>query len=264
MKRAVQKITKLNELKCFRCGKSFPSHGHILNHNQYDKSCKLQTFRALSEERSTHVSDFEHCTWEAYSTATAEDDEGNSSSRYDFCDLGDSEFVHVLGILSLKGHDNDYTFFLIVADMCLCEQQSTSFPNDLYTYKTALSINGRARRKLTKSPIISCINIDTVVAPCCFTKLDPKPTEEEASVLTNIFVLFNIKYCDRSGWHSTTKADGINTIAGGRIKLLDDDQITHIVRAYNHNEDTTNQQEEDDDEEEQEEDTTGNEQDDDD
>jgi hypothetical protein len=189
----------------------------------------------------------------------AEDDEGYSSSRYDFCDLGESEFVHVLGILSFKGHDNDYTFYVIVADMCLCEQQSISFPNDLYTYKTALSINGRARRKLTKSPIISCINIDTVVAPCCFTKLNPKPTEEEASVLSNIFVSFNIKYCDRSGWHSTTKADGINTIAGGRIKLFDDDIITYIARVYN-NEDTK-QQEEDDDEDDEEEDT-GNEQDD--
>jgi hypothetical protein len=112
----------------------------------------------------------------------------------------------------------------------------------------------------TQSPIISCINIDTVVAPCCFTKLNPKPTEEEASVLTNIFVLFNIKYCDRSGWHSTTKADGINTIAGGRIKLLDDDLITYMVRACNN--DNTKQHEDDDDDDDEEEDT-GNEQDDD-
>ena len=106
-----------------------------------------------------------------------------------------------------------------------------------------------ARRKLTKSPIISCINIDTVVAPCCFTKLNLKPTGEDASVLSNIFVLFHIKYFDRSGWHSTTKTDGIDTIADGRIKLLNDDEITIMVRV-NNNEDTRNdQQEEDDDEE---------------
>ena len=59
--------------------------------------------------------------------SNAEEDEGNSSSRYDFCDLGESDFVHVLGILSFKGHDNEFTFYLIVADMCLCEQQSPRF-----------------------------------------------------------------------------------------------------------------------------------------
>ena len=73
IKREVQKITKLNEWKCFSCGNSFPSRQHLLNHNQFEKSCKLKTFRPLSEERSTKESDFGHFTWEDYNTASAED-----------------------------------------------------------------------------------------------------------------------------------------------------------------------------------------------
>ena len=176
----------------------------------------------------------------------AEGEKQDLSSRYDFCDLGESDFVHILALLSFKGHDNDISFFLLVADMCLSEKQSTSFPNDLYTYKTVQSLIRRSRgtgKTLTKSPIINCIRIDTVVAPCCFTKLHSKPNEAE-SVLNNVFVLFDIKYCDRSGWHSTTSDhDGVNTSADGRIQLLSNDEIAYFVRIN----DATNEEVQEDD-----------------
>ena len=73
MKLEVQKITKLNKCKCFRCGNSFQSHQHLQNHKQYDKSCKSQKLRALSGERSRQESDFGHFTGDDYSTAAAED-----------------------------------------------------------------------------------------------------------------------------------------------------------------------------------------------
>jgi hypothetical protein len=176
-----------------------------------------------------------------------EQEEGSTSTcslRYDFCDLGDLEFVHVMALLSFKGHDNNLSFFLIVADMRLCEKQTRFFPNYLYTYKTVQSI--AARRKLTNSPVISCISIDTVVAPCCFTKLYSKPTEAATPVLTNVFILFDIKYCDRSGWNSTTitDADGVpQSTADGRLTLFTDDQIDSIVRDHNIGDDDENDEE---------------------
>ena len=153
------------------------------------------------------------------------------SSRYEFCDLGELDFVQVMAMLSFKGHDNDLSFFLIVADMCLCEKQTQFFPYYLYTYKTVQS--RIARRKLRNSPVISCISIDTVIAPCCFTKLHLMRTEAETPVLTNVFILFDIKYCDRSGWNSTTITDGVQSTADGRITLFNDEEIDSIVRFNN-------------------------------
>ena len=182
-----------------------------------------------------------------YDTVEVQEEEGSTSTfsfRYDFCDLGDSEFVHVLAMLSFKGHDNNLSFFLIVADMCLCEKQTRFFPNYLFTYKTVQSIAAR-RRKLT-SPVISCISIDAVVAPCCFTKLHSMHTKAAMPVLTTVYILFDIKYCDRSGWSSTTitEADGVQSTADGRLTLFTDEQIDSIVRHHNIGDEDENDEEE--------------------
>jgi hypothetical protein len=58
----------------------------------------------------------------------------------------------------------------------------------------------------------------------------------DSTCLTNVFILFDIKYCDRSGWNSTTitEADGVHSTADdGRLTLLTDEQIDSIVRESN-------------------------------
>ena len=168
----------------------------------------------------------------------------SSLKRYDFCDLGEHDFVHVLAILSLQLHtaggDNDLTFLLIVADMSMCNIQNTNFPHPLYTYKATNVRDHRGRHN--KSGVFSCINVENIVAPCCFTKVNSKHdrgARDISVLLESMYIAFDIKYCDRSGWNNSEQ-DEDDELAGdddgGRARghvclLLNNKQIASIVNS---------------------------------
>lgn len=175
--------------------------------------------------------------------ATAYNQSDRYSSRYDFCDLGEHDFVHVLAILSLQLHtaggDNDLTFLLIVADMSMCNIQNTNFPHPLYTYKATNVRDHRGRHN--KSGVFSCINVENIVAPCCFTKVNSKHdrgARDISVLLESMYIAFDIKYCDRSGWNNSEQ-DEDDELAGdddGRARghvciLLNNKQIASIVNS---------------------------------
>jgi hypothetical protein len=138
------------------------------------------------------------------------------SARFDFCDLGENYFAHVLAILSLTVPDGENFFFLIIADMCLhLDQRNTLIPYPLYTSEVrGGGFHGRMRK-----PIIDCIFVESVVSPCCFTEIEAPFRSRD-----KLFMAFDIRYCDRSGWNSEACTDKENL-------LLDNEQIAAIMKS---------------------------------